>query len=115
MSLARSIALFASISLALLPGCQPTPGQMCRDYVDGMNDLLDRCGYGHLEYTLRVEGHGDRNACELVNDVENPNALLRECLPWMQSVDCAVFEGALPTERLPSSCAPGNFVFRSAS
>ncbi len=72
--------------LAVFASSCNTPQSICYDMVEALDDLLARCGSS--ERIMLVLATGEPATCEDVNQVEDPDQLLNECIPWAQEATC---------------------------
>ena len=96
------MARAAWLSVILVAGCN-TPSSICEDLRDSVNAMYDRC---HLdgEFVL-VDREGDVRSCDEVTQIDEPNAILCECIPWTETADCAAVEAG----DFHPSCDEGTF------
>jgi hypothetical protein len=77
----------------------------CLKLVDAAHALSTRCEYGWTrEQILQEAANG---SCGNVAAIENNAALLNQCIPHLQSVDCVEFD----TNGFPDSCK-GQLILR---
>ena len=86
-----------------LAGCS-TPESICNDLKVAVNKMFDRCSID-ARFML-VDEDGDERSCSEVTQIDDPNPILCECIPWTEEVECAyLLSGG---ERHPS-CDEGQF------
>lgn len=69
-----------------------------------MNKMFARC---EIDARFRlIDEDGDERSCDEVTQIDEPNAILCECIPWTEKVECEyLYMGG---ERHPS-CDEGQF------
>ena len=97
---------FVLIMGALVPGCY-TPGSLCQGTVDRVNALYDRCGY---DARVQLVLDGMPRECGDVNSAGDPDNIVYNCWPYLESVACEdLLEGEPGLPQLDGACDFGQF------
>ena len=84
-----ALRILLALVLVLFASSCNTPKSICNDMKGALDDLLVRCGYAPLQLLFDT---GEPATCDDVNEVENPDQLLNECIPWAQEATCEELE-----------------------